>query len=553
MSLQQKILENLKPGITVALVSIPLSIAISIASGAGPVPGIITGFWATIIAGFFGGSNYNIVGPAGALTTVLFGATLVLTGVATPWILPLLAILTGIIILLVYAVRGERFIRYIPGSVVHGFAAGVAIVIAVSQLREAFGLAKIYKPTGHFAHDVELLLANIHATDWTTFFVFFGMFIFLLLWKKYIKKIPGVIPATLIGIGLGFFLRDTAIIEHIPRIVDRYGTLALTLVQIPALADLTSLLSFATFSKLLPVAFLIAVIAILETLITARMADQMTSTRFDVRKETKGLGLANIASGIMGGLPATGVFIRTGLNVKSGATHKTAQVIAGLVTGFGALLLLPFMQYIPMAVIAALLCMTAIGLIDTAHFKHFWRHSRADFWIGILVVVLVLLFDPGIAVAAGVLLALFILLERTTDGTSEVIFNNKGEIVHRSTGKKLSLPTAAFDTVVYSLSGFVSYVDAELHGDRLEKIAAEKNTKHIVLRMRNLDYCDDEALGMLEHVITKIQKKGIDVHIASVHDEQLLEQLRSYASFENILNEGKLYGKASEAVFDLSK
>ncbi len=553
MSLQQKILENLKPGITVALVSIPLSIAISIASGAGPVPGIITGFWATIIAGFLGGSNYNIIGPAGALTSVLFGATLVLTGVATPWVLPLLAVLTGLIILFVYAIRGERFIRYIPSSVVHGFAAGVAIVIAVSQLRDAFGLAKIYKPTGHFAHDLELLFSNMHATNGYTFAVFITMFIFLILWKRYIKKIPGVIPATLIGIGIGFFLKDTSFIEHIPRIVDRYGALSLTLVQVPAMSDVFSVLSFATLSKILPVALLIAVIAILETLITARMADQMTSTRFNVRKETKGLGFANIVSGVMGGLPATGVFIRTGLNVKSGATHKTAQIIAGTVTGLGALLLLPLMQYIPMAIIAALLCMTAIGLIDTAHFKHFWRHSRADFWIGIVVVFLVLLFDPGVAVAVGVLIALFILLERTTDGSSEVFFNHKGMLIHHSTSKHLSLPTEAFDTVVYTLSGFVSYVDAELHVDRLEKIAAEKNTKHIILRMRNLDYCDDEAITTFEHVIKNIQKKGISVYLASVSNEALKTHMQSYEVFKDMFVKDRVYDKASHAVTALAK
>lgn len=553
MNIISLILQNLKPGITVALVSIPLSIAISIASGAGPVPGIITGFWATIIAGIFGGSNYNIIGPAGALTSILFGATLVLTGVATPWILPILAILTGIIIFIVYAVRGERFIRYIPGSVIHGFAAGVAFVIASTQLREALGVADVYKATGHFFKDLSLLIEHVGDIDWKTTGVFLLMLVFLLVWKKNIKKIPGVIPATLIGIALGFFTKATEFGAHLPTIFDRYGKLDLSLVQFPNIASMQEVLTLHSLTILVPIALVTAVIAILETLITARIGDQMTNTRFDVRKETLGLSLANIGSGIMGGLPSTGVFIRTGLNIKSGATHKTAQVITGIVTGLGSLLLLPFLQYIPMAIIAAVLCMTALGLVDIPHLKHFWKHSRSDFWIAIMVIGLVLLFDPGVAVAVGVLLALLILLERITDGSSEVLFNKNGVLTHRSIGKKLSVPNHDFDTVAYSLSGFVSYVDAQLHSDRLHKIAEHKELKHIVLRMRNLDYCDDEALGMLERAVQMIKKQGIDIHIASVHDERLLEQLCSYPAFENIVAEGKLHKKTSDAVLSLSK
>ena len=159
----------------------------------------------------------------------------------------------------------------------------------------------------------------------------------------------------------------------------------------------------------------------------------------------------------------------------------------------------------------------------------------------------------GVAVAVGVLLALLILLEQTTDGSSEILFNKKGVLIHRSVGKKLSIPNEDFDTVAYSLSGFVSYVDAQLHSDRLRKIAEHKELKHIVLRMRNLDYCDDEALSMLEHAVQAIKKQGIDIHIASVHNDRLLEQLRSYTTFESLMDEGKLHKKTSDAVFSLSK
>jgi SulP family sulfate permease len=304
--IKKSIKENIKPGITVALVSIPLSIAISIASGAGPIPGIITGFWATIIASFLGGSKFNIIGPAGALSSLLFAATVGgIVGLNGPQVLPIIALLTGIIIFLVYIVRGERYIRYIPASVVHGFAAGVAFSIASTQLREAFGIVGLFKPSGHFFTDLKNVLLNIPNTDIATFLVFLAFFMMLLYWKKYIKSIPGVLPATVLGILLGFCSKTFNFFESVKTIGDRYGELSFTLVQIPNFSILNTILANPeTLISIVKASFVIAIIAILETLITAKIGDKITGTRFDVRKEARGLAISNIFSGLFGGLSA---------------------------------------------------------------------------------------------------------------------------------------------------------------------------------------------------------------------------------------------------------
>lgn len=406
--------ENLKSGVTVACVSLPLSIAIAIASGSTPQAGIITGFWATIIAAMFGGSKFNVIGPAGALTSVLFAATVAPSiGLSADVILPILAIFSGLIIFLVYILGLDKYVKLIPEVVVHGFAGGVAFVIASTQLREAFGIAHTFKPTGEFIHDIQSIFLNLPNTYIPTLICFVLFFAFLLLWKKYVKSIPGVIPATILGIVFGYFAKnisDLLSLKNILTVGDKYGDLKLSLINFFNFGDLNLVFADSViFLAVLKVAAVVALISILETLITAKIGDSLTKTEFNPKKETFGLALSNVVSGFVGGLPATGVFIRTGLNIKSGATHNISSVIAGLVTGLGAVFLMPLFQFIPMSVIAAMLMMTAIGLIDVSHFRHLFQHNRFEFLIGIITVILVIVLDPAIAVLAGILL--YILVE----------------------------------------------------------------------------------------------------------------------------------------------
>lgn len=548
--------ENLKPGITVAIVSIPLSIAISIASGAGPVPGIITGFWATIIASLFGGSKFNIIGPAGALTSLLFAATVGgVVGVNGAQILPIIALFTGIIIFLIYSVKGERYIRYIPASVVHGFAAGVAFSIASTQLREAFGIVSYFKPSGVFFVDLENVFLNLFNTDIVTFVVFLAFFVGLIVWKEKVKSIPGVLPATVLGILIGMISKNMNILTTVKTIGDRYGELSFTLIQIPNFSILNTILSNPEILvSIFKVSFVIAVIAILETLITAKIGDKITGTRFDVRKEARGLGVANIFSGLFGGLPATGVFIRTGLNIKSGATEKYAGVIAGVCTGLGAVILIPFIKFIPMSVIAAMLMMTAIGLIDTKHLRHMFDESRKDFYIAMLTVFLVLAFDAGVAVLVGTVISLLYLLEKTTDGTSEISYYEKTDLVKRIVKNKFTSDDhlgekieQKFDTVVYSIGGFFSYIDAENHIDNISEISNIANLKKLGIRMRNLDYADFESLEELGNLIKKIEAKNISVFVSSPNDT-LTNLLLPIPTFNEMNNKNLFFKTTAEAL-----
>jgi len=546
------VLANLKPAVTVAIVSVPLSIALSIASGAGPVPGIITGFWATIIAGIFGGSHYNVVGPAGALTSILFAvAAGSIVGITGPWVLPVLAVTSGLMILAAYFLKGERYLKYIPSSVVLGFSAGVAVSIASTQIKEAFGLTFV-RTHGEVLRDVFILMQNIFSADWVTFSVFLGGFIFLLVWKKTVKSFPGVIPLVVFGMIFGFATRDTALASHIPTIADRYQNLHFSLFSFPEISNLPRLFhDLQTTLGIIKISALIAVVAILETLITARVADKLTGTRFDEKKEMKGLALANITSGIMGGLPATGVFVRTGLNIKSGAKHSVSAIIAGILTGIGAIIFFPALQFIPMAIIAAILYMTALGLIEVSQFKTMLKNSREDFLIAMSVAVLILIFDAGVAIGVGSLIALILFIERTSNGNAELLLNLDGKLIKKTTSGKIGLIKDDYDTVVYSIAGFCSYLDAQTHASRLLKMV--KNNPHlhtIVLRMRNIYHFDIDAIESIAYAIKELEKRNIRVAISSCSEdlENRLVGHCAYKAFDALKESGLFFPKSSIAV-----
>jgi SulP family sulfate permease len=526
------ILENWRSGLTVALISVPLSIALSIASGAGPVPGLITGIWATLIASIFGGSNYNIIGAAGALTTVLFGATLLAPLGLGAAILPILAIATGLIIFAIWALKADRFLYYIPSSVMYGFAAGVAFLIAVSQLFDATGLSSL-KRTGHFTGDISLFMEHIHNIHVPTIVVFVTFLAFILIWKRSIKSVPAVIPTSILGILFGF-LEVKYFDQELISLGDKFGNFVGSLIApVPWEAIPTLLANPSMLIWVFKVAAVIALIAILETLITAKIGDAITKTQSSSTKELLGLSLANIGSGIFGGLPATGVFIRTGANIKAGATHKMSATIAAVATAVIALVALPFFVYIPMAVIAALLVNTALGLIETEKFIEFWHSEKASFWIALIVVLVTIFEDAGIAVLVGALLALLMFADSLSTGRFHAIVNYIDGTREDIKGKKsLHLPQdKQIEILTYSIAGFLGYIDSERHAANLRHIAHAHNVKHVIIRLRDLYAMDFEGHMMLKNAVQNLHETGKKIYISSA-SEQIIGHVKDIPFIE---------------------
>ena len=541
--------ENWKSGLTVALISVPLSIALSVASGAGPLPGVITGIWATLIAAIFGGNNYNVIGAAGALTTVLFAATLVAPGDLGPAVLPMIAVVSGAMILGVWALKADRFLYYIPSSIMYGFAAGVAFLIAASQLFDATGLSAL-KRTGHFIGDIELYLEHAHNTNLQALAVFGIFLIAILVWKRYVKFLPAVIPVAVIGILFGWIESNFLPAIDLITLGDKFGSFKATLVvsvpwqQAPALFG-----NIEAIKWIIGVAGTVALISILETLITAQIADKVTKTQSSARKELFGLGLSNLGSGALGGLPATGVFIRTGANIKAGATHKTSSGLAAVFTAIIALVVLPLFIYIPMTVIAALLVNTALGLIETHKFVEFYHKEKQSFFIAILVLAITVFEDAGIAVVIGAVVALLFFADRVSHGYFDIIFNYKdGSKKEIRKGRTLHIPKDdAYTFVTYSIAGSLGYLDSSRHEANIKTLAHSNNIPAVIVRLRNLFSLDYEAEEMLAASIQRLLDNKKEVYISSSSSD-LLEGLLSFEVVKKLQAEGRICAKTQDAI-----
>ena len=340
--------ENLASGVIVALVNLPLSISLSVAAKSTPQAGVITAIISGFVSGIFGGSDYNIIGPTGALSGFLANAVMTYqedTGSGD--ILPVMAIWTGILTFLILALQLQKYVELFPTSVNEGFTLGVAVIIFTGQLNNCFGLEGL--------HRHEELLANIYETFAHINQINLGSFIICMIFLngffiliKQASKIPWQAVLSFIGIILGAVITATEWFT-LPTLYTKYGDLGFEghLFIKDWRIDVLSQPSF--FVDMIP----ITLVAILETLISAKIADKMTNTRFAQVPEMVALGLSNVFSGFLGGIPGTAALARTALNIKSGATHKTSSLISAVVMVLVAILLFSYFKYLPLSVVAA--------------------------------------------------------------------------------------------------------------------------------------------------------------------------------------------------------
>lgn len=533
--MKEKIFSNWKSGLTVALVSIPLSVSLAVASGTSPAIGIITAIWAGLVASIFGGSNYDIVGPAGALSGIL-GAYSLTHGAET---LPMLAIIAGAIIFVSYLFRLERYLVFVPASTIHGFTLGVGLILAFGQLNSAFGLEGLQKHAESILN-VKESFTHIGSSDLVTTLVFLIGLIFLFLAVRFIKKVPGAIILAPLGILLGYLTTKGIFDFHLITLADKFPNITPTLFMKPVF-------SFDPF--VIKTAITVALVAILETMLCAKIADGMTKTRYNQRKEMLGLSLANIASGFMGGLPATAVLARTALNVKSGANHKVSQAINSISILLISFLLLSTFKYIPMAIIASILVFTAVRMIEREHFIRMFEHDKKSFFISLLVAFVTVYYDPIIGIMAGTAITLLFFVERLSKGQYDLAANKFGEgMTEIISGEETPNLKDHCDTLVYSMKGQLAYINAQAHISRFE--TGTNGYKHVVLRMRELYFIDLDGVDAFEEIVEMIQKQNVEVIVSSINPmvEKALEHSKVY---NELKSKGLIFAKAREALAHL--
>jgi sulfate permease, SulP family len=533
-TLVSRMASNWKSGLTVALVSIPMSVSLAVASGTTPTVGIITAIWAGLIASALGGSNFNIVGPAGALSGILAGFSL--THGAD--LLPMLAILTGIFVLVSYALRLERYLAYIPASTVHGFTLGVGLVLALGQLGTAFGLPTLPQHS-EFISNVTEAIRHLGELNIASTIVFFSFLIAMFVLLKLIKKVPPAIILTPIGILIGYLSHIDKLPFALVTLGDKFPTIKAALFVSP---------SFSFSSDIVVTALTVTAVAILETMLCGKVADGMTGTKYNRRKEMFALSAANLGSGFAGGLPATAVLARTALNAKSGATHKTSQGLNSVFIVIISYLLLSYFKFIPMPVIAAILVFTSIRMIEQHHFARMFKYDKVSFVISLLVAFATVYWDPMVGILLGTAVSLLFFVEKLSKGQFDLIANDvsKQKIVDRIHGTELKELPPHCDTLVYSIKGQLAYINAQAHIARFEN-NTDGQHKNIVLRLRELYFVDLDGVDAFDELVEVIEKSGKKVFVTGINPliEKSLKRSKVYA---RLLGNNKVFVRTSEAL-----
>lgn len=390
-------LADMLAGLTVAMVAIPLSLAIAIASGADPATGLITAIVGGFLISLLGGSRVQIGGPTGAFIVVVFGV-IAAHGYDG---LVLATLMAGVMLVVAGLLRAGSLISYIPEPVINGFTIGIAVIIGTSQLKDAFGLTPDRLPA-EFIGKVEALWSVRDSFTPAAFAIAIATMLLIVLLRRLFPRFPGLIVAVAATSGL------VALFDlPVDTIGSRFGALSASL-PMPHLPEIT----YARLVELLPSAFVIAFLAGVESLLSAMVADRMIGSRHRSNAEVLAQGAANIGSALFGGLPATGAIARTATNVRAGGKTPVAGLVHALTILVVMMLAAPLAGYLAMPALAGLLLLTAWNMSEPQHWKAYLGQPRQDVVLLLLTLVLTVLTDLTIAIGVGVAVGLALRLRR---------------------------------------------------------------------------------------------------------------------------------------------
>lgn len=483
---------NIKSGLTMALVITPSAISLAVASGVNPVVGMITGIWSGIIGALFGGSNYNVIGMTGSLTGII--ASYVLQH--GPETVPTLAIVSGILILAAYVTKLERYLIFIPSSVIHGFTLGVALMLFLGQINGALGLQNVPKKSNFLANVIESF-KHVHEYAGHSVFAFCFFFLCLVLLRKLMPKVPGAIIVAPLSIFIGYLTHAHILPLKLQTLGNQFGTITPILFKIP---------TFCFTPAIVTPAIVVAFIAILETMLAAKIADVLTKTKHNARKEMFGLAMANIVSGLVGGVPASAALARTTFNINAGATNALSALFSSIFMIGIAFVCLSYFAYMPVTAIAAMLIFISINMVERQHFKRLYVHDKPNFYIAILVALIMVVENPIIGILSGAAMALLLLIHKLAECNYEVIIHE----VHKDTEQTLDAIQKK-NFLVYAFKGKLVYLNSQAHILRFQTDFTEYD--HVVLELQNLYYIDLDGLDALDEIIELIEKRGQTVYI----------------------------------------
>ena len=517
-------MSDLMAGIIVGIVALPLAIAFGIASGVTPEKGIITAIVAGLVISLFGGSKVQIGGPTGAFIIIIYGI-IQKYGFEGLTIATLMA---GLFLVLFGLLRLGTIIKYIPYPIVVGFTSGIAVTIFTTQIKDLFGLTLPSNPSD-FIEKWGVYLQNFNTIDPWCALIGVASVVVIAVTPRFSKKIPGSLIAIILMTIVALLLKNFAGVLSIETIGDRFSiSNELPAAQVPDM-------NWETIKSLVSPAITIAILGAIESLLSATVADGVIGDHHDSNTELVAQGLANIASPLFGGIPATGAIARTMTNINNGGKTPVAGIIHAVVLLLIFLFLMPLAKYIPMACLAGVLVVVSYGMCEWRSFLELMKNPKSDVTVLLITFFLTIIFDLTIAIEVGLIIACLLFMKRmseTTDIkaiTEEIDLNQDAEF---STGNldHLIIPQGV---EVYEINGPYFFGA----GNKFEEIMASfgDRPKVRIIRMRKVPFVDSTGIHNLTNLCEMSKKEGIQIVLSGVR-EKVNGQLE-HAGFYHLIGE----------------
>ena len=525
-----QLMSDVVAGIIVAIIALPLSIALALASGVGPEQGIYTAIAAGFVISFLGGSQVQIAGPTAAFATIVAGIV-ARSGVEG---LAVATIMAGIILVIMGFCQLGSLIKFIPFTITTGFTSGIAVTIVIGQLKDFFGVT--YPAGMETIETMQKLKAfaagfgtmNVHAL-----IVGLVCLAILIVMPKITEKIPGSLVAVLVGI---------VMVKFLPLQVNTIGDLysvsnALPAFHMPAF-------SYDVIQGSLSDAFTIAILAAIESLLSCVVADGMIGGKHRSNTELVAQGAGNIVSALFGGIPATGAIARTAANIKNGGRTPVAGMVHAGVLLLILVILMPYASWIPMPTIAAILFMVAYNMCQWRTFARLAKTApRSDIAVLVITFFLTVVFDLVVAIEVGMVLSCLLFMKRMSDEMGvrswlqvEEVEEQKREEEEASRGAKKTmsveeaqLKAAAeeinpaklrqipMELAVYELTGPLFFGAA----DRINQIEVNEVTRCLILRMRAVPAADSTAMNSMTALCERCKKNGVTLILSHVNEQPM--------------------------------
>lgn len=498
---KSQFVKDVTAGIIVAIIALPLSIALALASGVGPEAGIFTAIVAGFVISALGGSSVQIAGPTAAFATIVAGI------VARDGMdgLVIATVLAGVFLILMGICRFGSLIKFIPYTITTGFTSGIAVTIVIGQLKDFFGVTY---PEGvrpiETMKKLAAFLENIGTVNPAALIVGAVSLAILIISPYIFKKIPGSLIAVIVGI---------LMVKFLPLKVSTIGNLYTISNALPSFHLPT--VNFEIVQAAIPNAFTIAILAAIESLLSCVVADGMINGKHRSDMELVAQGAGNIASALFGGIPATGAIARTAANIKNGGRTPVAGMVHSITLVIVLVVLMPYAGMIPMPTIAAILFIVAYNMCQWRTFLQLVKTApKSDILVLVVTFVLTVLFDLVVAIEIGMILACLLFIKRMSEETKAEswVYTDDDTVAVNENLRKLPA-----EIRVYEVSGPLFFGAS----DAIEHIVVEESAKCLVLRMRAVPALDSTAMNALTALTKTCESKGVTIVFSHVNEQPM--------------------------------